>query len=87
MHISWVLRKCFKLLRELTIKSKLRNQNNCLLNRFVYVFNCLFMCSIVCLNLFMCPSLHEIGHTKTNYALNQLHVMENVATLGVSRSF
>jgi hypothetical protein len=45
------------------------------------------MCSIVCFNLFMCPSLHEIGHAKINYALNQLHVMENVAILGVSRSF
>jgi hypothetical protein len=30
---------------------------------------------------------HEIGHAKTNYALNQLRVMANVATLGVSRSF
>jgi hypothetical protein len=56
------------------------NQNNCLLNLFVYVFNCL-------LKFIHVRTLHEIGHAKINYALNQLRVMVNVATLGVSRSF
>ena len=58
------------------------NQNNCLLNLFVYV-------SIVQLLKFIhVPILaYEIGHAKINYALNQLRVMANVAILGVSRSF